>query len=357
MKRSSLLATLAVGLGLAGPAGAEQDSVRVGFVYVGPVGDYGWSFQHDQARQAVEAEYGDRVETTYVESAPEGADAVRLLRQMALSGHDLIFVTSPGYGEAVLSVARQFPAVRFEHATGTERLENLATYSGRAYEGRYVLGLIAGRMTQSDVIGYVGAYPIPEEIRGIDAAFLAARSVNPDVDFRIAWTQARFAPAREAEAAQALIDAGADVLMQHTESTAPIAVAEERGVFAFGQGSEMRAAGPNAQLSALVDNWAPYYVERVGALLDGTWESRATWGGIASGMVEVGAFGDAVPEAVQAEARAAVEAIAAGELQPFTGPINRQDGTRWLAEGETASEEVLLGMDFYVEGIREAIPE
>jgi basic membrane protein A and related proteins len=349
---------LALGLaGLAGPALAEQDRVEVGFVHVGPVGAAGWSYQHDQGRLAVEAAFGERVETTYIERVPEDEDAEKVLRQLALAGHDLIVATAPGYAAAVASVARDFPEVRFEQVAGTETEGNVATYAARSYEGRYVLGLIAGRMTEADVIGYVASHPVPEVMQGINAAFLAARSVNPEVELRVAWADAGFDPAREAEAARALIEAGADVLIQHTESSAPLAVAEERGVFGFGQGSEMAEAAPNARLAALMDNWAPYYVDRVGALLDGTWASQDTWGGLASGMVKLGAFGDAVPEAVREEASAAAGAIAAGDRHPFTGPIDRQDGTPWLAAGETAADEALRAMDFYVQGIAETIPE
>jgi simple sugar transport system substrate-binding protein len=342
--------------GLAGPALAQQETAKVGFIYVGPVGDFGWSYEHDQGRQAIEAHFGDKVETSYVESVPEGADAERVIRQMAQSGHDLIFTTSFGFMNATVNVAQQFPDVKFEHATGYERLDNLATYSARFYEGRHVIGLIAGHMTESNIIGYIGAYPIPEVIQGINASYLAAKSVNPDVQFRIVWVNTWFDPALEADAAQTLIEQGADVIMQHTDSTAPMTIAENAGIMAFGQASDMIGFGPNAQLTSIIDNWAPYYIERVQAVLDGTWASQDIWGGIDSGMVELAPFSERIPEEVRAQAQAAADAIAAGELHPFTGPINKQDGSVWLAEGETADDATLLGMNFYVEGIEGVIP-
>lgn len=357
MKRTVILASAAaMAFALVAPAQAQDDPLKVGFIYVGPVGDFGWTYEHDQGRQAVEAEFGDAVETTYVESVPEGADAERVLRQMAQSGHDLIFTTSFGFMNQTVSVANQFPDVMFEHATGYERTDNLATYSSRFYEGRHVIGLIAGQMTESNIIGYIGSYPIPEVIRGINSAYLAAKSVNPDVEFRIVWTSTWFDPALEADAAKTLIEQGADVLMQHTDSTAPMTIAEEEGIVAFGQASDMIGFGPNAQLTAIIDDWAPYYIDRVQAMLDGTWESTDTWGGIDTGMVALAPFSERIPEEVRAQAQAAADAIAAGELHPFTGPINKQDGTPWLAEGETAADETLLGMNFYVEGIEGVIP-
>lgn len=356
MNLRRMSAALAVTLGLGAAAAAQDEPTKVGFIYVGPIGDFGWSYEHNQGRLAVEEEFGDAVETTYVESVPEGADAERVLRQMAQSGHDLIFTTSFGFMNPTVAVAQQFPDVKFEHATGYQRADNVATYSARFYEGRHVIGLIAGEMTQSNIIGYIGAYPIPEVIRGINAAFLAARSVNPDVEFRIVWANTWFDPALEADAAKTLIEQGADILMQHTDSTAPMTIAEEEGIHAFGQASNMIDFGPTAQLTAIIDNWAPYYVERVGAVTDGTWESTDTWGGIASGMVELAEFSDAIPPEVAEEAGSAVDAIAAGDIHPFTGPINKQDGSPWLAEGETATDEELLGMNFYVEGLQGVIP-
>ncbi len=357
MRLRTALAALTALVLAAAPAAAQDEPLKIGFIYVGPVGDYGWSYQHDQGRLAVEAHFGDAVETTFLESVPEGPDAERALRQMAQSGHDLIFTTSFGFMNATLKAAQQFPDVLFEHATGYKRAPNVSTYSGRFYEGRHVLGLIAGRMTETDTVGYIASFPIPEVVRGINAAFLAAREVNPDVEFKIVWVNTWFDPAKEADAANALIEQGADVIMQHTDSPAPVRIAEDKGVYAFGQASDMLEFGPNARLSSIIDNWAPYYIRRVQAALDGTWESTDTWDGIAEGMTEIGGFNAVLPFEVRKEAMDAAIAIAGGRLHPFTGPIDRQDGTPWLAEGETADDGTLLGMNFYVEGIEGQLPQ
>lgn len=356
---TKLVTASAMALGLAAPAAAQDDDpLQVSFVYVGSIGDMGWTFSHDHARQQLEEHFGDAVETTYAENVPEGADAERVLTQMALSGADLIFTTSFGYMDPTNAVAERFPNVMFEHATGYSRDHpNVSTYSARFYEGRAVMGHIAGQMTESNIVGYIGSYPIPEVIRGINSAYLHAREVNPDIEFRIVWAYTWFDPAVEADAAQALIDEGADVIMQHTDSPAPVRIAEDKGVYAFGQASDMLEFGPNARLSSIIDNWAPYYIRRVQAALDGTWESTDTWDGIAEGMTEIGGFNAVLPFEVRKEAMDAAIAIAGGRLHPFTGPIDRQDGTPWLAEGETADDGTLLGMNFYVEGIEGQLPQ
>ncbi len=356
MKITHSLATAALALGLATGALA-QDKTKVGFIYVGPIGDGGWTYEHDKGRLAVEEHFGDRVETVYRESVPEGADAERAISQMALQGADLIFTTSFGFMEPTLAVAEKFPNVKFEHATGYKTAPNVSTYSARFYEGRAVQGHIAGQMTESDVIGYIASYPIPEVIRGINAAFLHARAVNPEVEFRIIWAYTWFDPAKEADAATALIEQGADVILQHTDSTAPQAAAEKAGdVITFGQASDMAEYAPMPRVSSIIDNWAPYYIERTEAVMSGTWESQQIWHGIAEGMVEIGEITDAVPEDVREEALALEQSMADGDYHPFTGPIARQDGSAWLAEGEVAEDDTLLGMDFYVEGLRGQIP-
>ncbi len=351
----TILTGAALALGLTTTAIAA-DTTKVGFVYVGPIGDFGWSYEHNQGRLAVEEAYGDKVETTFVESVPEGADAERVLTQMALSGHDLIFTTSFGYMDPTLAVAAKFPDVKFEHATGYKRDKNVSTYSARFYEGRAVIGTIAGRMTKTNKVGYIASFPIPEVIRGINSAYIHAKKVNPDVEFKIVWVYTWFDPAKEADAATALIEQGVDMIMQHTDSPAAMTIAEEKGILAFGQASDMIQFGPNARLSSIIDNWAPYYVARVGAVIDGTWESTDTWDGIAPGMVEIGAFSDKVPADVAAEAQAIADSISAGTYHPFTGPLNKQDGSVWLAEGETADDGTLAGLGFYVEGIEGEIP-
>ncbi|SIO39855.1 nucleoside-binding protein [Rhodovulum sp. ES.010] len=358
MNRRTLLASAALALGLAGTAIAQDEPVKVGFVYVGPIGDGGWTYEHNEGRLAVEEHFGDAVETVYQESVPEGADAERVLTQMALSGADLIFTTSFGFMDPTLNVAQKFPDVKFEHATGYKRADNVGTYSARFYEGRAVQGLIAGHMTESNIIGYIASFPIPEVIRGINAAYIHAKKVNPDIQFKIVWAYTWFDPAKEADAAQALIEQGADVILQHTDSTAPQAAAEKAGnVYTFGQASDMAEYAPTPRISSIIDNWAPYYIDRVQAVIDGTWESDDTWHGIDEGMVKIGEITDAVPADVKAEAEALMEEIASGDYHPFTGPLTKQDGSAWLAEGETSDDGTLLGMNFYVEGLTGEIPQ
>ena len=348
-------ATLALGLSVSVQA---SDPVKAGFIYIGPVGDFGYTFSHDLARRTMESHFDGAVETSIVEAVPYGADAQRVMSQMALTGTDIIFATSFGYGDDVNEVAARFPDVAFEHATGYRQdADNLSLYNARFYEGRAVIGHIAGRMTETNTIGYIASFPIPEVIMGINSAYLAARAVNPDVQFRVVWIFSWFNPAQEADAATALIEQGADVLMQHTDSTAAMAIAEEQGIMAFGQGSDTSAFGPEAHLTAIVNNWAPYYIDRVQAVMDGTWESGNVWHGLAEEMVSIAPFSDRVPAEVQDEAMGLMAAIAAGEHHPFTGPLNRQDGTPWLADGERASDADLLGMNFYVEGMTSRLPD
>ena len=359
MKRRTLLASgvAAAALAATGLPAAAQDKTKVGFVYVGPVGDGGWTFEHNNGRLAVEAEFGDAVETVFVESVPEGPDAVRVLTDMALKGADLIFTTSFGYMDQTIEVAAKFPDVKFEHATGFKRADNVSTYSARFYEGRAVQGHIAGNLTQSNIVGYIGSFPIPEVIRGINSAYIHAKKVNPDVQFKIVWAYTWFDPAKEAEAANVLIEQGADVILQHTDSTAPQAAAQAAGnVYTFGQASDMAEYAPMPRVSSIIDNWAPYYIARTKAVMDGTWTSTDTWDGIGPGMVEIGEISDAVPADVKASAEALRDEIASGAYHPFTGPLNKQDGSAWLAEGETADDGTLAGLNFYVEGIEGDIP-
>ncbi len=360
MKRRTLLASgagaaLAASLGL--PARAQDGPLKVGFIYVGPVGDGGWTYQHDQGRLAVEEHFGDAVETVFQESVPEGADAERVMTQMALSGAGLIFTTSFGYMDQTINVAAKFPDVKFEHATGYKRADNVATYDARFYEGRAVIGHIAGRMTQSNKIGYIASFPIPEVIQGINSAFLHARKVNPDVEMVVIWVYTWFDPAKEADAAKAMIEQGVDVIMQHTDSTAPLAeAAKTEGVIGFGQASDMAEYKPSPRVASIIDNWNPYYIKRVQAVLDGTWESMHTWGGMGDGEVVIGEITEVVPDDVKAEAQGMIDAITAGEYHPFTGPINKQDGSVFLADGEVATDEQLVSMNFYLEGMSGEVP-
>lgn len=353
-----LVAALALStFSLAAPLVQSDDKVKAGFVYVGPIGDHGWSFQHNQGRLAVENAFGDQVETTFVEKVPEGADAERVIRKLASTGHNIIFTTSFGFMNPTLKVAKQFPKVKFEHATGYKTANNLGVYSARFYEGRYVAGQVAGKMTKSNVIGYIGSFPIPEVVRGINATMQGLKSVNPDAKMKVVWVNTWYDPGKEGDAAKALIDQGVDVIMQHTDSPAPLQVAEQRGIYGFGQASDMKAFAPKAQLSAIIDDWSGYYINQVKAVMDGTWKSEDTWGGLKSGMVKMAPFSDVVPKDVQAMATKTIAAIKDGTLHPFQGPLKNQAGELKAKAGEHLSDGVLLGMDWYVEGVDGQLPK
>ncbi len=360
MIRRTLLATAAAGLTLAfGAPAMAQDVTKACFVYVGPIGDGGWTYQHHQGALAVKEEFGDAVEIAWQESVPEGADAERVITQMALSGCNIIFTTSFGYMDPTNNVAAKFPDVKFEHATGYKRDHpNVSTYDARFYEGRAVLGHIAGKMTKTNKIGYIGSFPIPEVIQGINSYFLHAQKANPDVELVVTWAYTWFDPAKEADAARAMIDQGVDAIAAHTDSTAPLAEAakEDGAVIGFGQASDMAAFKPAPRVASIIDNWNPYYIKRVQAVMDGTWEQQASWAGMPEGEVVIGEITETVPDDVKAEAEALIASITDGDYHPFTGPINKQDGSVWLAEGEVADDGTLAGMDFYVEGITGDIP-
>lgn len=351
------LGTVAIAAGLAAVGTAQAEETKVGFVYVGPVGDHGWSYRHDIGRQAVEEAFGDKVKTTFVENVSEGPDAERVINKLASSGHDLIFTTSFGFMNPTRKVAKRFPDVKFEHATGYKRSDNLATYSSRFYEGRYVVGHVVGKMTETDTIGYIASFPIPEVIRGINATYLGAKKVNPDIKMKIVWVNTWYDPGKEGDAAKTLIDQGVDIIMQHTDSPAPLQVAQERGVWAVGQASDMKAFAPKAQLTAIIDDWDPYYIERTKAVIDGTWESKDTWGGFDTGMVQLAPYNDAIPADVVELAESVRKGIEDGSVHPFTGPIKNQAGEVVVPEGEVADDGLLLGMNFYVEGIDGQLPK
>ncbi len=335
----------------------SDEPLKVGFVYIGPVGDHGWTYQHNEGRLEVEEAFGDKVQTTYVEFVPEGQDAERVIRQLAADGHNLIFTTSFGYMNPTNKVAKMFPDVHFEHATGYKRADNVSTYSARFYEGRYVNGQIAGAMTKSNVIGYIASFPIPEVVRGINSFTLGLHSVNPDARVKVVWVSTWFDPGKEGDAAKALIDQGADVLTQHTDSPAPLQVAEERGILGFGQASDMHAFAPTAHLTAIINNWGPYYVQRTQDVLDGNWASQDVWSGIADGMVVMADFNaESLPADVIAKARETVEGIRSGQLHPFAGPIMDQAGNEVVAAGEVMSDGDLLGMNYYVMGVDGSVP-
>jgi basic membrane protein A and related proteins len=346
---------VALAVALSAPAAAAE-KLKVGFIYVGPVGDFGYSYQHNQGRLAVEKALGDKVETTFLENVPE-ADSERSIEQLARTGHKLIFTTSFGFMEPTVKVAKKYPNVLFEHATGYKREKNLATYSAKFHEGRYVQGVIAGKLTKSNTIGYVASFPIPEVVSGINAFMLGAQSVNPAIKVKIVWANTWFDPGKEADAAKALLDQGADIITQHTDSPAPLQQAEARGKFAFGQASDMIRFAPKATLTSIVDNWNDYYVARVKAALDGTWKSEDTWGGFAANMVNMAPFTN-MPDDVKKLATDTEAAIKSGALNPFKCPVIDQDGkTVECKGGANLSDEQVLGMAFYVKGIDDKLPK
>lgn len=330
---------------------AAQDSLKVGFVYVSPTGEAGWTYTHDEARQYLEEKFGDKIETTFVESVAEGADAQRVITQMAKTGHDLIFTTSFGYMNPTLKVAKRFPKVKFEHATGYKRAKNVGTYFDRIYEARYLTGVIAGYMTKSDTVGYIGAFPIPEVVRGINAFTLGLQSVKPEAKVKVVWVNSWFDPGKEREAADSLIDQGADIITQHTDSPAPLQAAEAAGIYAIGYHSDMSEYGKTAHLTAAVHNWKSFYAKRVQQVLDGSWQSQDVWRGMDADMTQLAPFSPAIPEEVVAKVTALAERIKQGQLHPFTGPLYDQAGAQVLADGEVMADKALRQMNFYLAGV------
>ncbi|WP_187435113.1 BMP family ABC transporter substrate-binding protein [Bradyrhizobium cytisi] len=355
--KKSLLALVA-GLLLAGnvSAASAADKLKVGFIYLGPIGDLGWTYQHELARQALVKELGDKIETTYLENVPEGPDAERAIEQLVRAGNKLIFTTSFGYMDPTLKVAKKYPNVHFEHATGYKRDKNMSTYSAKWYQGRYIQGLIAAKMSKSGVLGYIGSFPIPEVVSGINATILAAQTINPNIKVKIIWANTWFDPGKEADAAKALIDQGADIIMQHTDSPAAMQIASERGKLAFGQDSEMIKFGPKTQLTSILDTWGSYYIERVKAELDGTWKSEDSWGGLDSHLFAMAPYTN-MPDDVKKIAEDAQAAITAGKLHPFKCPVIGQDGKEIECKGgANLADGQILGMNFYVKGIDDKLP-
>ena len=356
MKRF-MIAAAAAGLAIAAITGASaQEKLKVGFIYVGPIGDMGWSYQHEVGRKAIEEAYKGKIDTTYLENVNEGPDAERSIEQLVRAGNKLIYTTSFGFMDATAKVAKKYPNVMFEHATGYKRDKNLATYSGRFYEGRYIQGQIAAKMSKTGTIGYIGSFPIPEVVSGINAMMLGAQSVRPDMKVKIIWVNSWYDPGKEAAAARALADQGADILTQHTDSAAAMQFANDRGILAFGQDTDMIKFGPKAQLTSIMNNWGPYYIERVKAELDGTWKSEDFWGGLKSKLVVMAPYTN-MPDDVKKLAMETEAAITEGKLQPFKCPIVSQDGKEVECKGGTHLDDgQVLGMNFYVKGIDEKIP-
>ena len=349
------LATSAAVLGFAAVASA-QDKTKICFIYVGSKTDGGYSEGHDRGRQELEKALGDKIETAFLENVPEGPDAERAVERMARSGCALVFTTSFGFMDATIKVAQKFPDVKFEHATGFKSAENVGTYNARFYEGRYIQGVIAAKVSKKGVAGYIASFPIPEVVMGINAFMLGAQSVNPDFKVKIVWANTWADPGKEADAAKALADQGVDILTQHTDSTAPMQVAAERGIHAFGQASDMISAGPNTQLTAIVDTWGAYYIKRTQAVLDGTWKSEQIWDGLKDGILTMAPYTN-MPDDVKKAAEEVEAKIRSGELHPFTGPVKKQDGSEWLAAGAVSDDGTLLGMNFYVAGVDDKLPQ
>src|ERR1700759_2691509 len=358
MRKKCLVAAAAVLLaGCLNGAASAADKLKVGFIYLGPVGDLGWTYQHELARQALVKEFGDKIETTYLENVPEGPDAERAIEQLVRAGNKLIFTPSFGYMDPTLKVAKKYPNVHFEHATGFKKDKNMSIYNGRFYEGRYIQGVIAGKMSKAGVLGYIGSFPIPEVIMGINATMLGAQTVNPNIKVKIIWVNTWFDPGKEADAAKALLDQGADVIMQHTDSPAAMQIASERGKLAFGQDSDMIKFGPKTQLTSIIDNWAPYYDDRVKAELEGKWTSEDTWGGLKSKMVVMAPYTN-MPDDVKKLAMDTEAAITEGKLYPFKCPIvDREGKTVECKGGDKLDDGQVLGMNFYVKGIDDTIPK
>ncbi len=336
------------------PSAPVAAPLKVGFVYVAPITEAGWVRQHESGRQAVEAALGARVQTTYVADVPEGADAERVIRDLARQGHQLIFTPSFGYMEPTLKVAQEFPGVKFESITGYKTAPNVAVANARYYEGRYLAGVAAGRMTQSNLAGYVAGFPIPEVLQGINAFTLGMRSVNPKAQVKVIWLNAWFDPPREREAAMTLFNQDVDVVAFHTGSTAVMAAAQERGKMAVAYHSDMRKTAPDAQIVAVTHQWGDYYTRRTQAVLDGNWKSASLWGGVKEGMVRVGDFGPRVPRAVQEEVLARQKDIGAGRLHPFHAKtvVRDNEGREVIPAGSTVTDEQILRMHWLVEGVQ-----
>jgi simple sugar transport system substrate-binding protein len=331
--------------------------LKVGFLYPSPVGDFGWSYRHEVGRKDVVAAFGDAVETSFLENVAEGPDAERALMRFARSGHGLIFGCSFGYMEQILKVAQDFPDVKFEHNTGYKTAANVSVYNARFHEGRSVFGTIAAKMSKTGIVGYVGSFPIPEVIMGINAFTLAARKARPDIEVRVVWVNKWFDPGQEADAAKALIAQGADIITQHTNSTAPTQIAEEAGVYSFGQDADMSAFGPRAHLTGIVNNWGPYYIRRVRDVLEARWQSVSSWDGLAEDVVQLAPYNKAMPADVVAAAEEIRSGIAKGTQHPFDGPIVNQAGDVVLPAGKVLADKDIHAMNWFVDGVTGELPK
>ncbi|MGC9348965.1 MAG: BMP family ABC transporter substrate-binding protein [Anaerolineae bacterium] len=333
-----------------------SDAFRVAFVYIGPPGDLGWTYEHDRGRQILAEEFGDAVETATSESVEEGPDSARVFREYAQNGYDMVFATSFGYMDHMYEVAEEFPDVLFEHCSGSKTRDNMATYFGRIYQPRYLSGLVAGSMTEANNIGYVAAFPMPEVVRGINAFTLGVREVNPEATVNVVWTNTWYNPDEERKAAESLLDAGADIIAQHQDTTEPQKAAQERGALSIGYHSDMRAFVGDTVLTSAMWNWGPYYIETVGDAMNGEWETHQPWGGLEDGIVQLADYSPKVPQDVRDLVETERQAILDGD-DVFCGPINAADGSVLVADGECMSDEDMLGMMVFVEGVSGTIPE
>ena len=337
-------------------AAAKAEPLKIAFAYVGPVGDGGWTFAHDNGRKAVEKEFGDKVLTSFVEKVPESADAERVIRDMAGQGNKLIFGTTFGYMEPMLKVAADMKDVKFEHATGYKTADNMRTYDSRTYEGAYMAGVVAGKMTKSNTLGVVASIPIPEVLRNINSFTLGAQSVNPKVKTKVVWVNDWFNPPKETEAATALINGGADVLMQNTDSSAVLQTAEKLGKRAFGWDSDMTAYGPKAHLGSAVINWGPYYIKAVRDALEGKWSTGQSWWGVKEGAIDFVSVAADVPEDAKKKLEEVKAGLKDGSFAIWKGPIVGQDGKEVLAKDAVADDKFLGGINFYVKGVEGKVP-
>ena len=336
----------------------KPEPLKIAFAYVGPVGDGGWTFAHDNGRKALEKEFGDKIVTSFVEKVPEAADAERVFRDMVGQGNKLIFGTTFGYMEPMLKVAPDAKDVKFEHATGYKQADNMRTYDSRTYEGAYMAGVIAGGMTKSNTLGVVGSIPIPEVIRNINSFTMGAQSVNPKIKTKVVWVNEWFNPPKETEAAQSLINQGADVLFQNTDSSAVLQTAGKNKKFAFGWDSDMTAYSPDAHLASSIINWAPYYIKATREALEGKWTGGGnTWWGVKEGAIDIVSISDKVPAELKAKVETVKAGLKDGSFAIWKGPILRQDGKEAVAKDTTADDKFLSGIDFYVKGVEGSIPK
>ncbi|WP_284336750.1 BMP family ABC transporter substrate-binding protein [Comamonas sp. NoAH] len=340
----------------AAEAPAKAEPLKVAFAYVGPVGDGGWSFAHDTARKKIQEEFGDKIVTTFVESVPEGPDAERVLRDLANQGNKVIFGTTFGYMDTLQKIAPEYKDVKFNHATGYKTAENVRTYDSRTYEGAYMAGIIAGGMTKSNTLGIVGSVPIPEVIRNINSFTLGAQSVNPSITTKVVWVNEWFSPPKETEAATSLINGGADVLFQNTDSPAVLKTAEEKGVRAFGWDSDMTAYGPKAHLGSAIINWQPYYSKTINDVLNNSWQTGSAWWGVKEGAIDLVSVAEDIPAEVKAKMEEAKAGLKAGTLQIWKGPLTSNDGKEILADGAVADDAFLSSINFYVKGVEGKVP-